>query len=292
MGAGLGGSACPWSLPVSLVVAQCRQDHALILGVPLDMDQKVVDKNELADRLVAALRKDDFVLFRQVIVPLRPVSGERSFQEILIRFQEEEEKLLPPGTFLPLLEEYGLMPFVDRWVVTRIVKWIRIARGVKSDWEVPRNGINLSSQTLHDRSFADFIRRQVQAAELPAESICFEIIWDDALEHAEPLMRLAAQVKPAGCRFTIARFEGVQRAFELLKALGPDFVKISPRLVRNIDQGPAGAAAVEAIHRKCASLGIRTVAEHVESGEGLVQLRRMGIDYAQGFGILPPQPLA
>lgn len=256
------------------------------------MDQEVIVQNDLADRLVAALRKDEFIIFRQAIVPLMPTGADRSFQEILIRFEEEETKLLPPGTFLPLLEEYGLMPFVDRWVVSRIARWVCVGRGIKPDWGMPRNNINLSSQTLHDLSFADFTRRHIQAAGLPEETICFEILWEDAVEHAEWLLRLAAQLKPAGCCFTIARFEGVQGSFELMKALGPDFVKISPRVVRNIDQVLSSAATAEAIHRKCRSLGIRTIAEHVESDQVLVQLRRMGVDYAQGFGILRPQPLA
>lgn len=256
------------------------------------MDLEVIIQNGLTDRLVAALRNDEFILFCQAIVPLMPTGGERSFQEILIRFEEEETKLLPPGTFLPLLEAYGLMPFVDRWVVSRIAKWVRAGRGIRPDWKVPRNSINLSSQTLRDPSFAEFTRKHIQAAELPEETLCFEILWEDAVEHAESLLSLAAQLKPRGCRFTIARFEGVHGSFELLKALGPDFVKISPRVVRNIDQVPSSAATAEAIHRKCRSLGIGTIAEHVESGQVLVQLRRMGVDYAQGFGILPVQPLA
>lgn len=255
------------------------------------MDQEVTEQNDLADRLVAALRKDEFVLFCQAIVPLVPRDGERPFQEILIRFEEEETKLLPPGTFLPLLEECALMPFLDRWVVTRIAKWVHAGLGINPDWKAPRNSINLSSQTLHDLGFAGFTRKHIQAAGLPEETICFEILWEDAVEHAESLLRLAAQLKPAGCCFTIARFEGVRGSFELLKALAPDFVKISPRIVRNIDQLPSSAATAEVIHRKCRAVGIRTIAEHVESDQALVQLRRMGVDYAQGFGVHTPQPL-
>jgi EAL domain-containing protein (putative c-di-GMP-specific phosphodiesterase class I) len=255
------------------------------------MDQEVAEQSDLADRLVAALRKDEFVLFRQAIVPLAPTGAERLFQEILIRFQEEETMLLPPGSFLPLLEECALMPFLDRWVVSRVAKWVHARRCIKPDWEVPRNSINLSSQTLHDLSFSGFTRKHIQAAGLPEQTLCFEILWEDAVEHAESLLRLAAQLKPAGCCFTIARFEGVRGSFDLLKTLGPDFVKISPRIVRNIDQVPSSAATAEVIHRKCRSLGISTIAEHVESAQVLVQLRRMGVDYAQGFGIQTPQPL-
>jgi EAL domain-containing protein (putative c-di-GMP-specific phosphodiesterase class I) len=256
------------------------------------MDQEVVVQNDLADRLVSALRKDEFTLYRQIIVPLVPMGGERAMQEILIRFEEEEAKLLPPGMFLPLLEEYGLMPYVDRWVVNRVAKWVRVARGIKPDWEVPRNGVNLSPHTLRDPNFGEFTRKHIQAAALPPETICFEIIWEDAVEQAEQLLRLAAKLRPFGCRFTIARFEGVQGSFELLKTLSPDFIKISPRIVRKIEVDESGHAAAEAINRKCQALGIKTIAEHVESGETLLHLRRMGVDYAQGFGILPPQPLS
>ena len=256
------------------------------------MDQEIEVKQELTERLVSALRQDEFILLRQPIVPLKPIGGERALQEILIRFAEEEAKLLPPGTFLPLLEEYGLMPVVDRWVVSRIARWVCVARGIKADWEVPRNGINLSEQTLRDPNFADFMRKHMHRAALPLETICFEIIWNDAVEHCDALLRLIAQLRPAGCCFTVARFEGVEGSFELLKTLAPEFVKIGPSVVRNIEHVSTGAEAALAIHRKCRGLGIRTIAEHVESGQVLVQLRRMGIDYAQGYGILPPQPLS
>jgi EAL domain-containing protein (putative c-di-GMP-specific phosphodiesterase class I) len=142
-----------------------------------------------------------------------------------------------------------------------------------------RNNINLSSQTLHD------LLANSQQSRLP-DCLRKQFVLRSSgktRRDAERLLRRRA-AKPAGCCFTIARFEGVQGSFELLKALGPDFVKISPRVVRNIDQVLSSAATAEAIHRKCRSLGIRTIAEHVESDQVLVQLRRMGVTTRRDSG--------
>ena len=64
----------------------------------------------LVDRLIAALQQDEFVLYAQNILALAPKSGERPFQEVFVRFKEEDTKLLPPGSFFPVLEECKLLP--------------------------------------------------------------------------------------------------------------------------------------------------------------------------------------
>lgn len=256
------------------------------------MDQAVAQNQDLTDRLVSALRQDEFILYGQPIMPLAPNASERPFQEILIRFQEEEAKLLPPGSFFPVLEECGLMPYVDRWVVGRIVRRVRSALAIKPDWPVPQNSINLSAATLSDRNFAAYTRRHLQAAALPEGTLSFEVTCDSAVLHVESLLGLMAQLRPAGCAFILARFDGGERAFELLRRLAPEFVKLSPALVRILDRGRAGLDQVDAIIRECRALGIKTIAEHVESDQTLAHLRGLGVDFGQGFGIQAPQPLA
>jgi EAL domain-containing protein (putative c-di-GMP-specific phosphodiesterase class I) len=256
------------------------------------MDQAVAQVQDLTDRLVAALRQDEFVLYRQRILPLAPDGGERPFQEILIRFQEEEAKLLPPGSFFPVLEEGALLPYVDRWVVSRIVRWMHSALAIKPDWPVPHNSINLSAATLADRGFAGYTRKHLQAAALPAGSLSFEVTCDNAIEQVKPQQNLMEQLRPHGCRLVLARFNGEAAAFELLPQLDPEFVKLSPALVRVLGQGEAGVNRVEAINRRCHALGTGTIAEHVESDATIAQLRALGVDFAQGFAIEAPGPLA
>jgi EAL domain-containing protein (putative c-di-GMP-specific phosphodiesterase class I) len=253
--------------------------------------EALISDQGLAERLAAALRGDEFVLYGQVIRPLSTGASQRPFDEILIRFREEETRLLPPGSFLPILEECGLMPQVDRWVVAHLARRVTSARAVKPDWQVPRHSINLSAATLYDSRFAEYVIWHVGRAQLPQESLVFEVPWSAAAGHAAPLSILAAQLKGAGCRLAIGGFEGANSDFELLKLLTPDFVKLSLRLTRNVDRSRADLALLDAINQACAELGIQTIAEHVESDAVLAQLIKLGIDFAQGFGIDPPRPL-
>jgi EAL domain-containing protein (putative c-di-GMP-specific phosphodiesterase class I) len=271
-----------WPIPFFSGLSQARGS----------MDQAIAKNQHLPDRLIAALRQDEFILYRQLIAPLAPKESERPFQEILIRFQEEEAKLLPPGSFYSILEEGGLMSYVDRWVVNRIVRWVHSALTIKPDWLAPHNGINLSAATLSDRNFAEYTRKHLQAAALPAGILSFEITCDSAVLHVEPLLDLMAQLRPAGCGFILARFDGGEGAFELLRRLAPEFVKLSPGLVRILNQGRTGLDQIDAINRECHALGIKTIAEHVESDWTIAQLRGLGVDFGQGFGIQAPQPLA
>ena len=256
-----------------------------------DIDRESARQKRLATRLVAALRGDEFVLYCQAIVPPSPGLLHRPFQEVLIRFREEEAKLLPPGLFFPLMEDYRLLPFIDRWVVSRVTQWIREARAANPDWEVPRNNINLSADTLYDPHFAEFTRKHIQTADLPAGALSFEITWREAVRHAESLRGMATFLKEAGCGFTVADFDGSENAFATLDEFAPDFIKLGSRIVRTLESGASDSAAVESIHSRCHSLGIGTIAECVESDALRQRLLRIGVDYVQGFGVSLPRPL-
>jgi len=255
----------------------------------MDLDQSVEVQKGLAERLVSSLRQGGFVLYRQEIMPLGRRGRSRPFQEILIRFREEEEKLLPPGTFLPVLQEYHLLPFVDRWVVSQLAK--RMALIHSCGEPVPCCSVNLAADTLHDPNFAEFTDRHIQHAQLGRATMSFEVSWDTALDHTAKLQALAARLRPAGCLFSVAGFDGSKEAFGLVKLLAPDFVKFGYGLVHHCVRDPADAAFTEMVNRNCHAMGIRTIAEHVESIPVLEQLRQSGVDFAQGLVVSQPRPL-
>ena len=253
-------------------------------------DESTIQKN-IADKLIAALKTGGFVLYAQKILPL--AGGERPFQEILVRFREEEEKLLPPGTFFPMLQEYRLLPYVDRWVVSRLASWIQESRARTTPGSpVPANGVNLSEDTLREPKFADFVAKNIQSAKLPEGFFTFELGWDTALLQAEQLKNIQAQLGPLGCRFTFAGFDGSEGSFSFLKVLKPDFVKLTYGTVKDLGRALAASEKVETINQKCHAMGIKTIAEFVESHEVLDQLRLIEVDFAQGLIIGGPQSLA
>jgi ammonium transporter, Amt family len=253
-------------------------------------DETAIQKN-IADKLIAALKTGGFVLYAQKIRHLGASADQRPFQEILVRFKEEEEKLLPPGTFFPMLQEYRLLPYVDRWVVSRLAAWIQESRTRTPGWLAPTNGVNLSEDTLREPKFADFVAKNIQSAKLPEGSFTFELGWDTALMHADQLKTMQSLLKPVGCRFTFAGFDGSEGSFAFLKVLKPDFVKLTYGIVKDIGRALAASEKAESINQKCHAMGIKTIAEFVESAEVLEHLQLVEVDFAQGLIIGGPQKL-
>jgi Amt family ammonium transporter len=240
-------------------------------------------QKSLVDRLIASLQRDEFVLYAQSIMPLAPQTGARPFQEIFVRFKEEDAKLLPPGTFFPVLEECQLLPYLDRWVANRLARWVRSAVSIKPGWPIPRNNVNLSEATLTDPHYGQYVCKYVDDSYLSNGALGFEIALDSAVAHQASVRKLMAEVRPYGCTLTLSGFDGSDASFAVLKALAANFVKIGATNVT--------LAKLAEINRKCHALGIKTIAEHVESNQMLQHLRQSKIDFAQGFEISPVQPL-
>jgi EAL domain-containing protein (putative c-di-GMP-specific phosphodiesterase class I) len=237
----------------------------------------------LADRLIAALQQEEYALYAQTIAPVAPGEEGRVFQEIFVRFKEEDANLLPPGSFFLILAECNLLPYLDRWVVNRLARWVRGAVHVKPDWPMPRSNVNLSAQTLADPGFGEYVLQYTSDAYLSNGALGLEISWYDAIEHQDSLRRLMGQLRPHGCGFTLADFDGSEPSFEVLKALAPQFVKLSSDTL--------DPAMLPEINHRCHLAECRTIVEHVESARVLAHLRQVGVDFVQGLEVSPVQAL-
>src|SRR3954469_23311421 len=133
-----------------------------------EMDSALSGWADPAARLSDALEKDELELYCQ---PIRTLAGGPTFPmaEVLVRLREEEKALLPPGEFLPVFEQYGMMPQLDRWVVRNTLKRL------KSGSKIPLFSINVSSQSLDDDTFPLFLRDEHAASGVPANAVGFEI---------------------------------------------------------------------------------------------------------------------
>jgi EAL domain-containing protein (putative c-di-GMP-specific phosphodiesterase class I) len=243
------------------------------------------------DRLVAALKGGQFVLYAQAIRPIGPQGGQTGYQEILIRFLEEEQKLLPPGGFFPILEQHNLMATMDKWVVGSVIRWFAAGRGPAQKQGGAHCTINLSSDSIVVPGFADFVARHLTKYQVPPRHLLFEISEEDVDRYALSLDQLILPLKPLGCGFIVTDYNGERVSTEMLQALGINLVKIEGRIVRRIHEDEESIAGAAAIHRACRQIGIQTIAELVERRETLDKLRQIGVDYAQGYGIAKPAPL-
>ena len=242
------------------------------------------------ERIRQAIQNNGFNLYAQDIVALRPGSDPGVMHELLIRMRDEEQNLVPPGTFLPIAERFGMMPDIDRFVVRKAIAsrappGIPVGAGTH-----PVLCINLSRASIEDTTFPEFVARTLQENTIPGATLCFEIADSDAIACLSKASRFAHELKPLGCRFSLDGFGRMGVGFDHVKALPLDFLKIDGSIILQILRVPEALAKVRAIQRVCKTIGIRTIAEMVESDDSLEKLRAVDVDYAQGFGIDKPRP--
>jgi EAL domain-containing protein (putative c-di-GMP-specific phosphodiesterase class I) len=248
------------------------------------MNQEIAQWTDPVAYLRQALKHDHFTLYCQ---PIAALSGMVVYPtaEVLIRLAEEEKALLPPGEFLPILEHYGMMPELDRWVVREALR--RLSTGP----EIPRFCVNVSGQTIADPKFPDFFAHEIMSSGVPADCVVFEIDEADALALPTSIRRFMATVGSLGAGVLI---DGFGRAEDYLVTLGlpcVQFVKVHGSLTRYLASDEAAVAKMNTLLHVTSQLGVAVIAESVEDLEILTRLKTMNVRYAQGFGICRPQSI-
>jgi PAS domain S-box-containing protein len=248
--------------------------------------EQLTGQKDAGKRIITAIEQGEFSLFCQLIAPLPLDSGGAEHYEILIRLQEEEEGLLPPGAFFPLAERHGLMPYLDRWVIQHVLAWSASHSRKDSMFF-----INLAAATMGDPEFPEFLRTALQEYDAAAESLCFEVTDVELTQRGENAAEFIRQVRTNGCRVALSGFGRDNVSFDRIRGFQVDFIKIDGSLILGLLRDPVNLAKVSSIDRVAKKIGVRTVAELVESDELIAKLSELGVDYAQGFGISRPRAL-
>jgi len=240
--------------------------------------------NDAGARLRQAFERDEFALYCQPILALQ--GAERyPLGEVLVRMREEEKAMLPPGEFLPILEHYRMMPQLDRWVVRNLAK--RLAVGSK----LHCFSMNLSSQTLDDADFPKYVAGVVKAAGIAAGAVLFEIEEHELLARPDRVAGFVEAVRPCGAGVLIDGYGRKSVSFTPLKTSGAQYVKVDGSIVRKLLGSELARTRLNAILRVGKAMGVKVIAECVEEREVLDALKALEVDYAQGFGIVQPQPI-
>ncbi|HEV3179418.1 MAG TPA: PAS domain S-box protein [Steroidobacteraceae bacterium] len=239
-------------------------------------------------RVTRAVEDKRLELFFQPIVALGS-SGERAFHEITVRLRDDNGELVPPSEFLPAAERYNVMSVIDRQVVGQAIELLRerLRRGLS----LPLLAVNLSGASLNEQSFVDFALQSVAEPSI-ASALCFEITETAAVTSLANARYVMGELKRRGCKFALDDFGTGVSSFLYLKTLPVNFLKIDGQFIGPIAQEPVNRSMVEAIAKVARALNIATIAECVESEAVLTDLRRLGVDFAQGFYLAQPLPIA
>jgi diguanylate cyclase (GGDEF)-like protein/PAS domain S-box-containing protein len=247
-------------------------------------------------RVTRAADEGRLELYAQPILPVTDPAREPQIRgprlsELLVRLRDEQGQLVAPGEFIPAAERYNVMAAIDRWVVQRAIEMLRAQPPPAALHEPLLLAVNLSGTSLNDQGFMEFVLGALEDKAV-AQGLCFEITETAAvanLAHAAYVMR---ELKSRGCRFALDDFGSGLSSFRYLKTLPVDFLKIDGQFVSNIATDRADRSMVEAICQVGRALGIKTIAERVETAAVLATLAAIGVDYAQGYYLGEPRPIA
>ncbi len=238
--------------------------------------------------LQRALEQDSFVLYMQPITAIQHQDTLVNY-ELLLRLRGDDNSIIAPGNFLSSAERYGLMPQIDRWVIRNYFRWL--AQHPQHLDVLGHCSINLSGASLVDPLFKAHVLALFDEYKIPPRYICFEITESMAILNLQNTLDFIHHFKGLGCQFALDDFGSGFSSYGYLKNFPVDYIKIDGNFVRDLLTDKFDRAIVNSIHDVAAAMGIKTVAEYVESTEILQELRKMGVDYAQGYGIAKPKPL-
>ena len=256
------------------------------------MNEQFIGGSDPHEQLMQALQEDRFMLYAQTIRPLLGTVPYPCCFEVLLRLQDEEQGMLPPGGFFPVAERYNLMGEINRWVVRNVIQWCLDKQRRDPAWQMPLYGVNLAAASLCDPEFALYVRSELQRCEFPASNLCFELAEPDVVDYHGAVQAFMSTLRPLGCRFTLDAFGSTKVSFAPLENLTLDFLKIDGVIIQNLLTDPGNLVKIRGIATASRRTGLHTIAEWVESDDMAATLHKLGVDYAQGFGIGKVCPIA
>ncbi|MFG6462042.1 PAS domain S-box protein [Roseateles sp. DXS20W] len=240
-------------------------------------------------RIENALDQDGFELFAQRIECLKD-QAQGVHAEVLLRMRNDDGTLAQPGSFLPAAERFHLVSRIDRWVLKRALAWLR---GLPEPCVIESLSINLSGRSVGDRAFHAWVLELLaEAGAGVCQRLCLEITETAAVTNLADAAVFIGQVRAAGVKVSLDDFGAGASSFGYLKALPVDYLKIDGQYIRNLVTDALDDAAVRCFVDVAQLMGIKTVAEFVDSPEALNRLKLIGVDYAQGYLLHRPEPIA
>ena len=233
------------------------------------------------ERVQDALAQDRFVLHAQPIVDLR--TGEVVQRELLLRLREPGGATVGPGPYLHIAEQYGLIGDIDRWVIAKGAQIAATGLPVE---------INISARSIGDPAVLDHIERCLEHSAVDPTLLVFELTETAIVADQAAALAFAERLHELGCKLALDDFGTGYGGFTYLKQLPVDYLKIDIEFVRDLATNPGSRHVVEAVVALARGFGLQTVAEGVEDAEAYAMLIELGVDFAQGYHIARPGPMA
>jgi len=237
------------------------------------------------ERIEKALADDRFVTWYQPILDLK--SDEIHHYEALVRMVDENGTIVPPGAFIEVAENFGIISAIDRVVYKKVMSF---QADQSQSGRSLSFSMNLSGKDLEDKGLLSYISSTIEETGAEAEKIVFEITETAAVHDLKRAIKFMETLKTMGCKFSLDDFGAGFTSFIYLREMPVDYIKIDGSFIKNLPQSPKDQLFVKSITDVARGMGIKSIAEFVENGEIAQFLKKIGVDYAQGYYIGKPAP--
>ena len=251
-----------------------------------DMNASALERLELESDLRHALEQNEFVLYYQ---PQFSGDGKRlTGAEALLRWRHPRRGLVPPGDFIPVLEELGLVVDVGDWVITEACRQLRTWHQAKV--RVPKVSVNISARQFSDGQLGTRIANILRSTGLPPACLELELTESILMREVSEAMQILDGLKNLGLSIAVDDFGTGYSSLNYLKQFPIDVLKIDRTFVDGLPSGEQDAQIARAIIAMAHSLNLAVIAEGVETHEQLDFLREHGCDEVQGYLFGRPMP--
>jgi EAL domain-containing protein (putative c-di-GMP-specific phosphodiesterase class I) len=250
------------------------------------MNVRAVERQSIEESLRRALERQEFALHYQPKVDLR--TGAINGAEALIRWTHPTRGLVPPGQFIPVAEECGLILPIGKWVLREACKQARA--WVNAGMPMLSMAVNISSMEFRDDNFLDGVFAILDETGMDPRSLELELTESVLMKRAESAASVLQTLRGRGVQVAVDDFGTGYSSLSYLRKFPIDALKIDQSFVRQITTSPNETTIVTAVISMGRSLKLRVIAEGVETQEELAFLQAHECDEAQGYYFSRPVP--
>jgi EAL domain-containing protein (putative c-di-GMP-specific phosphodiesterase class I) len=241
------------------------------------------EANRVLSLISEAISNQSFTLLFQPIISLRGDSDEH--YEVFLRMNDREGKMMAPGEFLRTAIENNVAGKIDRWVILQSIKMLSSHR---ANGHNTRLTINLTSNSVADPEFIQWLGVAIKAARMPSDAVIFQITEADAATYIRQTREFVEGLKNLHCRSSLSRFGLEAEPFEVLSHIPVDFVKLDGSLIEVLEANPQRKDNITQMIRDLQNAGKLTIVPMVESASLLSTLWQAGVNYIQGHYLQEP----
>jgi diguanylate cyclase (GGDEF)-like protein len=274
-----------------LALSRCKeQNGALIKVFDKNMLEQAVESLQLENDLRRAIQNNEFVLHYQPIVRLddNRIIG----LEALIRWSHPELGLIYPDEFIPKAEEIGLINQIGNWVLSEGCRQIKEWQATLPGFDDINLSINISGQQFLQPQYANIVVDVIQDHALDPAKLKFELTESVLIKNTVSSIKTLLALKDIGIKLALDDFGTGYSSFSYLQQFPLDDLKIDMSFIQQLEAGSETYEIVKSVVGLARKLGLKVVAEGVETEAQLHQVQRLEFDMVQGFWIAKPADAA